>query len=557
MYVILSIIVAMLASFSALDLAGRVRSESGVRRFGWIAGGATVLGLGIWSMHFLGMVAFSLPVTIAYDVPLMLLSMLVAIAASLLALMVISRATLGLRALLPAGVLMGGAIAGMHYIGMASMQVEASRSYRVSVVAASVLIAIVASIAALWLSFRFRSDVTRRGTLLKICSAMIMGVAISGMHYTGMAAAHFAPGPSAHALSGHYVLATGQFTQVVIGSSILIMVLALIAAVIDRSIQTSARFTRQLSEQASQLRKSEQQYRLLFEHNPNPMWVYDIASLRFLAVNEAAIERYGYTRDEFLSMTRSDIRVDDSTGLSRGIRTPTGKTALDGGWNGRHLRKDGSVIDVAVTSHAISFDGHEACLALALDVTEQRRAEEGIRQSEQRTRVIIDNALDAVVSMDSAGLISDWSAQAERMFGWCRSEAIGRRMSETIIPDRYREAHEKGLKHFFQTGEGVVLNKRVEITALSRDGKEFPVELAISPSKVGGRWTFSAFIRDLTEQKKAAEALKAGEQRYRQLFEDIPIGLYRSTPDGQFIDVNPAMVSMLGYWNKETLLATP
>ena len=336
--------------------------------------------------------------------------------------------------------------------------------------------------------------------------------------------------------------------------SIVVAMLAAFAAL--RSIRTRARFARRLSAQASQLSESEQQYRLLFEHNPNPMWVYDDSTRQFLAVNEAAIERYGYSREEFLTMTRHDIRVEEGAGVSRGLKTPTGIREHSGSWNGRHLKKDGSVIDVTVTSHGITFDGHAACLALALDMTEQRRAEEGIRQSEQRTRVIIDNALDAVVSMDPAGTITDWSAQAERMFGWSRAEAIGRQMSDTIIPAGYREAHEKGLKKFLQTGEGPVLNKRIEITALSRDGKEFPVELAISPSKVGGRWTFSAFIRDLTEQKKAAEALKAGEQRYRQLFEDIPIGLYRSTPDGQFIDVNPAMVAMLGYWNRETLLAT-
>jgi two-component system cell cycle sensor histidine kinase/response regulator CckA len=557
-YVIISIIVAMLASFAALDLAGRVRSESGVKRLGWIAGGAAVMGLGIWSMHFLGMLAFSLPLTIAYDVPLMLLSMLVAIAASLLALVVISGATLGVRTLVPAAMIMGVAIAGMHYIGMASMRVEASRSYVPAIVTASVLIAIVASLAALWLAFRFRSDVTRRGTVLKILSAMVMGVAISGMHYTGMAATRFAPGHSdVGAGSGHYVLASDRFGEVVIVSSILIIVLALIAAVIDRNVQAGGAFNRQLRSQANQLRESEQQYRLLFEHNPNPMWVYDDSTRKFLAVNEAAIQRYGYSREEFLSMTRHDIRVDGDAGLSRGEKTPTSDTGTDASWNGRHLKKDGSVIDVAVTSHSIVFDGHKASLALALDVTDQRRAEEALRQSEQRTRVIIDNALDAVISMDSTGVITDWSAQAERMFGWSRMEAIGRRMSETIIPQQYREAHERGLKRFFETGEGPVLNKRIEITALGRDGREFPVELAISPSKSGGRWTFSGFIRDLTEQKKAAEALKAGEQRYRQLFEDIPVGLYRSSPEGALIDVNPAMVAMLGYPDQDSLLATP
>ena len=330
--------------------------------------------------------------------------------------------------------------------------------------------------------------------------------------------------------------------------SIIVVMLAFVAL--------TSRVKRQFGSQTHQLRESEQQYRLLFEHNPNPMWVYDDSTRKFLAVNEAAIHRYGYTREEFLSMTRHDIRVDEAAGVSRGVRTPTHIAETDASWTGRHLKKDGSVIDVAVTSRPIQFDGRDACLALAIDVTDQRKAEEALRQSEQRTRVIIDNALDAVVSMDSSGVITDWSAQAERMFGWPGAEAIGRRMSETIIPKQYRERHESGLKRFFQTGEGPVLNRRVEITALSRDGREFPVELAISPSKLGGRWTFSAFIRDLTEQKKAEEALRAGEQRYRQLFEDIPVGLYRSTAEGNLIDVNPAMVAMLGYPNKESLLAT-
>jgi PAS domain S-box-containing protein len=199
----------------------------------------------------------------------------------------------------------------------------------------------------------------------------------------------------------------------------------------------------------------------------------------------------------------------------------------------------------------------DARTARSIHAAGREESEEALRQSEQRTRLIIDNALDAVVSMNSSGIITDWSPQAERMFGWSRAEAMGRQMSETIIPEQYRQAHEKGLAKFLTTGEGPVLNKRIEISAMSRDGREFPVELAISPAKVGREWTFSAFIRDLSEQKTALEALKIGEQRYRQLFQNIPVGLYQSTPDGQFIDVNPAMVAMLGYWNRDTLLATP
>ena len=539
----------MLASFAALDLAGRVRSESGTTRLGWLAGAATVMGLGIWSMHFVGMLAFHLPVPIGYDVPLMLLSMVVAIAASLVALMVIGRP---MATLVSGGITMGGGIAGMHYIGMASMRVEASRSYSASMVAASVLIAMLASLAALWLAFKFRSDDTRRGTLLKILSAVVMGFAISGMHYTGMAAARFSL-RGAFASSGDYILASGQFGEAVVAFAVLIIGIALVGAVVDRNMQARAAFTRRLGEQASQLAKSEQQYRLLFDHNPNPMWVYDDSTRFFLAVNEAAIRRYGYTREEFLSMTRHDIRVADEARPLTSLAIGAEVGAANQSWNGRHRKKDGSIIDVAVTSHAITFDGHAACLALALDVTAGRRAEEQLRQSVQRTRLILDNALDAVITMHASGVISDWNAQAEKMFGWSRAEALGQQMSATIIPHRYRDRHEMGLKKFLITGEGPVLNKRIEISAIHRDGHEFPVELAISPAKVGEHWTFSAFIRDLTEQKKAEEAvrlgeraLQASERRLIQILENVPLGIFVSDEVGQIVFANAGAQKILG-----------
>jgi len=555
LFVFASVIVAMLASFATLDLAGRVRSDSGATRGAWLAAGGTVMGIGIWSMHFVGMLAFHLPVPIGYDVPLVLLSVAVAIAASFLALALINRRELGPGTLVSGAVIMGGAIAAMHYIGMASMRMEATVSYRASMVVLSVLIAIVASLAALWLAFRFRSDLSGRAILLKVSGAVALGAAISGMHYTGMSAARVVPGNSPSG-SASYIVASGELGETVIEGTILIILLALIAAAVERSIQARRAFGRRLSEQANQLAKSERQYRLLFEDNPNPMWVYTSSTRAFLAVNGAAIRRYGYTREEFLLLTRDDIRVEhDSRSPDRSTSTADGAEIQS--WDGCHRKKDGTLIDVAVTSQATTFDGQEARLALALDVTDQKQAEEALRQSEQRTRLIIDTALDAVITMSSSGAISDWSAQAERMFGWSRAEALGQQMSDTIVPPRYRDAHNRGLKKFLETGEGPVLNTRIEVTALSRDGREFPIELAISPAKLGEEWSFSAFIRDLTEQKKVEEALRLGEARYRQLFEDIPVGLYRSTPDGHLIDVNPAMVAMLGYPDRESLLATP
>lgn len=127
----------------------------------------------------------------------------------------------------------------------------------------------------------------------------------------------------------------------------------------------------------------------------------------------------------------------------------------------------------------------------------------------------MDAALDAVVAMDADGVITGWNKQAEEIFGWARPEALGRRMSETIIPIQYRRSHEKGLQHFLKTGLGSVLNRRIEINALRRDGAEFPVELTITPLKSFDTWTFSSFVRDISERRLAEEKLRKSELNLR------------------------------------------
>src|ERR1700677_4045788 len=152
---------------------------------------------------------------------------------------------------------------------------------------------------------------------------------------------------------------------------------------------------------------------------------------------------------------------------------------------------------------------------LRQEIANRKRAEEAFRRVEREARSIVDSALDAVVVMDADGLITDWNKQAEEIFGWTRPEALGRRMSETIIPAQYRASHERGLQHFFSTGEGPVLNRRIEISALRRDGGEFPVELTITPLKSGDTWTFSSFVRDISERKRAEEKLRESEINLR------------------------------------------
>ena len=146
--------------------------------------------------------------------------------------------------------------------------------------------------------------------------------------------------------------------------------------------------------------------------------------------------------------------------------------------------------------------------AAARDITGRKRTEAELRESEQRMRLIIDTALDAVIAINSQGEITEWNPQAELIFGWSHEEAIGRTLADLIIPLQYRDAHVRGLKQFLATGEGSLLNRRIEVTALRRDGHEVPIELSISPAKKGEAYTFSAFVSDITERKRAENEIR-------------------------------------------------
>ena len=187
-----SVFIAIAASYAALDLAGRVTAARGRIRLAWLGGGATAMGIGIWAMHFKGMLAFHLPVPVEYHWPTVLASLLMAILASAVALYVASRQKLGLVDALIGSITMGAGIAGLHYLCMAAMRLPASTSYSPLLVACSILLAILFSLIALLMAFGLREE-TRWSIPRRLGSATVMGLAVSAMHYTGMAAAHFIP----------------------------------------------------------------------------------------------------------------------------------------------------------------------------------------------------------------------------------------------------------------------------------------------------------------------------------------------------------------------------
>jgi signal transduction histidine kinase len=236
--VIVSILVAMFASYTALSLAGRVSHSSGRAAGWWLAGGAMAMGTGIWSMHFIGMLSFRLPIPLGYDLWITLLSLVLPISVSGLALWQASQPTFPIRRLVRGALLMGLGINAMHYTGMTAMQMEPGIVYDPWLFAASVLIAIVASGAALWISFVLRRDAPHIWAA-RAAAAVVMGGAIVGMHYTGMAAANFPAGSICGA-------ATAGFNQnalalTVIVATLGVLTVAMMASIFDARLDAGSR----------------------------------------------------------------------------------------------------------------------------------------------------------------------------------------------------------------------------------------------------------------------------------------------------------------------------
>jgi diguanylate cyclase len=233
--VLSSLLIAMLASYTALDMAGRVAASQGRAARGWLIGGSVAMGIGIWSMHFLGMLAFSLPISMGYDPTITFLSLLIAIAASAFALWMVCQKELSTLRLCIGAVLMGTGVAAMHYMGMAAMRMTPGIQYVPSLFALSVVIAILASGTALWIAFRLRV-LTTRTRLFRAGAAVVMGLAIAGMHYTGMAAAKFAPN-SACAMA-HEGFAPSHLAPLILMFSVAVLSIALIISVLDFRLES-------------------------------------------------------------------------------------------------------------------------------------------------------------------------------------------------------------------------------------------------------------------------------------------------------------------------------
>ncbi len=345
--VALSVLIAMFASYAALDLAGRVTAAGGWTRAVWLLGGAGAMGTGIWSMHYIGMLAFILPIPVAYHWPTVLLSLFAAILASVIALYVVSRQKMGASRAVAGSVLMGAGIASMHYIGMAAMRLPAICQFNSFLVVLSVVFAILISLAALWITFHFRDEKTGIGRE-KLAGAVVMGAAIPVMHYTGMAAASFTPTGMPADLS-HAVGISTLGTAGIAAVTFIVLGLALLTSWVDRRFAVQTLELQEKKLQRSEAYLAEAQG---LSHTGSFGWRVSTGEIIW-SEETFRIFQYDRTTKPTVELLLQRVHPEDAALVKQTI-----ERASQDGKNFEHeyrlLMPDGSVKYVHVVAHALS-----------------------------------------------------------------------------------------------------------------------------------------------------------------------------------------------------------
>ncbi|AWB43563.1 PAS domain S-box protein [Paenibacillus sp. CAA11] len=352
----ISFIISVAAAYSALDLAGRIGIARGRDRILWLITGAASMGIGIWAMHFVGMLAFTLDTKVSYDMDLVLLSVVLAIAVSAIAMLtIITTEHLGWVQYVAGGTLISSGIVGMHYTGMAAMTVKIT--YELPGVLLSVLIATVASVVAVWMLFRFRQDQEQHGMKYKLGGALIIGAAVFGMHYTGMAASHFhhrtnpelAPGMEIDPKVLAYFITAG---------TLLLIGLTLFGIFVNR----------RLTLKDSALEAHDRWYRSLYENNQDGILSVDTDG-RIIGLNPALSRLSGYQAERYLykHISSLGVKVDPQflINLSKvEIKVPS----------------ENGELELSITSVPVSIEGKNVGTHLLIrDISEEKKIKDQVQ----------------------------------------------------------------------------------------------------------------------------------------------------------------------------------
>jgi len=516
--VALSVFIAMCASYTALDLASRVTASGGWPRVLWVLGGACAMGTGIWSMHYIGMLAFILPIPVAYHWPTVLLSLIAAIFASIIALYIVSRQQMSAPQAVLGSLLMGAGIAGMHYIGMAAMRLQAVCHFNSFLVVLSVAFAILISLAALWITFHFREEKTGIGRE-KLVGAVVMGAAIPVMHYTGMAAARFTPSRMMPVDLSHAVSISALGTAAIVAVTFLVLGLALLTSWVDRRLAARTVELQEVKLQRSEAYLAEAQR---LSRTGSFGWRVSTGEINW---SEETFRIFQYDRATIPTMELIIQRVHPG---DAGLVKQTIESASQDGKDFEHeyrlLMPDGSVKHVHVVARALNDEsGSLEFVGAVMDVTAAKQVEQTIRESaaylSEAQRL---SHTGSWAGAPRTGEFRYWSEECYRVLGFDpdKEEPRSANFFQRIHPDdqaRTMEQFEKASceKAEFEFDYRIVYPGG-EIRDIHTVGH--PV---FNPS--GDLIEYVGTVMDVTERKRAEE-LREGESRILEMIaRDAPL----------------------------------
>ncbi len=556
LFVILSYTISVLGAYCALQWAGQISTALGKARGVWLTGAAVAMGGGaIWSMHFIAMIACRLPVPVAYDLPVTVASLLVAVVATGIGLHVVSRVSAGYRRLIAGGVFTGLGVAGMHYTGMAAMRLPARTIYEPWIVVASVVIAIVAATAAFWIAFNLGRGWQR------LASSLVMGVAVCGMHYTGMAAAVFVPTGGASAGQATSTLLSDDLAYMVFGVTLCILtLLSIVGRVVERRgaeelRRVQAELGKLVAERTAELARANEDLRVeitqrerghaerarlaaftadvggaltrseslsraldacakaMVQHLGAGMasiWVVDpeepVLERRAAAgalvpesVDRIPLGKFRIGRiaaegtPRIIDLT-SEPPLDDDKGWARqnGMVSFAGYPLAVGG---RSLGVMAMCAREPITEPALDAMATVADeIALGID---RERAAESLRASEAITRSIIESMLEGLVITDASMQIRSVNSAAERIFGYGRGELLGQPLT-CLIPNDGGDAPQE----FMRQARIRAMGRVTEWIGRRKSGDVFPMELSLFDFWTAEGRHYGGAVKDLSERRE-------------------------------------------------------
>ncbi len=310
------------------------------------------------------------------------------------------------------------------------------------------------------------------------------------------------------------------------------------------------------------LRRSEElarqqlaELQLVYDSAPTGLAVLD-RDLRYVRVNRRLAEINGISVEEQLGRSIEDLLPDLEPPIGATVRRvlETGEPVNELEVRGRRPgRPDEGIWRVSYRPLDDSAGTRKGIVAVVEEITERKRADEALRQSEARKAAILQSALDSIIGMDHTGRIVEFNASAETTFGIPREQAVGRYLADLLIPPELRERHWAGLKHYLETGESSVIGRAVELEALRADGTRFPVELTVTRIQIEGPPLFLGYVRDITERRRAVQALRDREARLRAIVETAVDGILTIDEKGIVDTVNPAAERLFGYRAEEVI----